>query len=63
MPGSRVIESTSRTSRKVKLSLMGPAFIAAIGYIDPGNFATNIQSGAAYGYTCLLYTSPSPRDS
>ncbi|PKX83327.1 divalent metal cation transporter [Pectobacterium peruviense] len=53
MPGSRVIESTSRTSRKVKLSLMGPAFIAAIGYIDPGNFATNIQSGAAYGYTLL----------
>ncbi|CPR14235.1 Manganese transport protein MntH [Brenneria goodwinii] len=32
---------------------MGPAFIAAIGYIDPGNFATNIQSGAAYGYTLL----------
>ncbi|MDY4315496.1 Nramp family divalent metal transporter [Pectobacterium actinidiae] len=53
MPGSRVIESTSRTSRKIKLSLMGPAFIAAIGYIDPGNFATNIQSGAAYGYTLL----------
>ncbi|AIR69169.1 manganese transport protein MntH [Dickeya fangzhongdai] len=32
---------------------MGPAFIAAIGYIDPGNFATNIQSGAAYGYQLL----------
>ncbi|MEC5318295.1 Nramp family divalent metal transporter [Brenneria populi subsp. brevivirga] len=53
MPSSRVAESASRTSRKVKLSLMGPAFIAAIGYIDPGNFATNIQSGAAYGYTLL----------
>ncbi|MFC3394491.1 Nramp family divalent metal transporter [Brenneria rubrifaciens] len=53
MSGSRVVESTSRTSRKIKLSLMGPAFIAAIGYIDPGNFATNIQSGAAYGYTLL----------
>ncbi|MEH0834128.1 Nramp family divalent metal transporter [Pectobacterium cacticida] len=53
MPGSRAIESTSRTSRKIKLSLMGPAFIAAIGYIDPGNFATNIQSGATYGYTLL----------
>jgi len=51
MPGSRVV--VSRTSRKLKLSLMGPAFIAAIGYIDPGNFATNIQSGAAYGYQLL----------
>jgi hypothetical protein len=27
----------------------GPAFVAAIGYIDPGNYATNIQAGAQYG--------------
>lgn len=53
MPRSRLIETASRTSRKLKLSLMGPAFIAAIGYIDPGNFATNIQLGAAYGYQLL----------
>lgn len=53
MSGSRVVESVGRTSRKLKLSLMGPAFIAAIGYIDPGNFATNIQAGAAYGYQLL----------
>ncbi len=46
-------ESSSRSSRKIKLSLMGPAFIAAIGYIDPGNFATNIQAGASYGYQLL----------
>ncbi|QOW14760.1 divalent metal cation transporter [Yersinia pestis] len=32
---------------------MGPAFIAAIAYIDPGNFATNIQAGATFGYTLL----------
>ncbi|XPE45083.1 hypothetical protein ACNKHV_15130 [Shigella flexneri] len=32
------------------LALMGPAFIAAIGYIDSGNFATNIQAGASFGY-------------
>jgi manganese transport protein len=31
--------------RRMRLALMGPAFIAAIGYIDPGNFATNIQAG------------------
>ncbi|SPZ65169.1 Nramp family divalent metal transporter [Serratia quinivorans] len=53
MLNSRVVETTPRSSRKIKLSLMGPAFIAAIGYIDPGNFATNIQSGASFGYTLL----------
>ncbi|KAA8997761.1 divalent metal cation transporter [Affinibrenneria salicis] len=53
MPDSRVVESRSRASRKMKLSLMGPAFIAAIGYIDPGNFATNIQAGSAYGYQLM----------
>src|SRR4051812_19908944 len=29
---------------------LGPAFVACIAYIDPGNFATNIQGGSAYGY-------------
>lgn len=29
---------------------LGPAFIASIAYIDPGNFASNIQSGAEFGY-------------
>lgn len=55
MLNSRVASSTtsSRSSGKIKLSLMGPAFIAAIGYIDPGNFATNIQAGASFGYTLL----------
>jgi manganese transport protein len=32
---------------------MGPAFIASVAYIDPGNFATNIQGGAQFGYTLL----------
>lgn len=49
----RTVEQTVRGSRKIKFALMGPAFIAAIGYIDPGNFATNIQAGASYGYTLL----------
>lgn len=35
------------------LPFLGPAFIAAIAYVDPGNFATNIQSGAKYGYQLL----------
>ncbi|WP_053144410.1 Nramp family divalent metal transporter [Erwinia billingiae] len=49
----RTVEQTVRGSRKIKFALMGPAFIAAIGYIDPGNFATNIQAGASYGYKLL----------
>jgi len=49
----RAAERTIRSSRKIKFALMGPAFIAAIGYIDPGNFATNIQAGASYGYKLL----------
>ena len=32
------------------LPMLGPAFIACIAYVDPGNFATNIQGGADYGY-------------
>jgi manganese transport protein len=32
---------------------LGPAFVAAVAYVDPGNFATNIASGARYGYALL----------
>ena len=35
------------------LPFLGPAFIASIAYIDPGNYATNIQSGSTYGYNLL----------
>ena len=53
MTNDRVESSSGRAARKLKLALMGPAFIAAIGYIDPGNFATNIQAGASFGYKLL----------
>jgi manganese transport protein len=33
--------------------MLGPAFVAAIAYVDPGNFATNIQGGAQFGYLLL----------
>lgn len=32
------------------LPFLGPAFVAAVAYVDPGNFATNIQGGAQFGY-------------
>jgi manganese transport protein len=33
--------------------MLGPAFVASIAYVDPGNFATNVQGGARYGYLLL----------
>ena len=30
--------------------LLGPAFVTAVAYVDPGNFATNIAAGSIYGY-------------
>jgi manganese transport protein len=32
------------------LAMLGPAFVASVAYVDPGNFATNVQGGAQYGY-------------
>ena len=36
-----------------RLLFAGPAIIASVAYMDPGNYATNIQAGAGYGYTLL----------
>jgi manganese transport protein len=38
---------------RVTLSMLGPAFVAAVAYVDPGNFATNLQGGARFGYELL----------
>jgi manganese transport protein len=38
---------------RATLAMLGPAFVAAIAYVDPGNFATNIQGGAKFGYLLL----------
>ena len=40
----------SKGAIRGRLALLGPAFVAAVAYIDPGNFATNITGGAKYGY-------------
>src|SRR6516165_1584518 len=42
-----------RRGVRAYLALAGPAVIASIAYMDPGNFATNIQAGAKYGYGLL----------
>jgi manganese transport protein len=43
----------SRGRLRETLAILGPAFVACIAYVDPGNFATNIAGGAKYGYLLL----------
>jgi len=42
-----------RRGVRALLSFAGPAVIASVGYMDPGNFATNIRAGSTYGYELL----------
>jgi manganese transport protein len=49
-----VLSGRSRKSLLGRLlPFLGPAFIASIAYMDPGNFAANLQGGAQFGYTLL----------
>jgi manganese transport protein len=43
----------SRGRLRATLAMLGPAFVASVAYVDPGNFATNIQGGAEFGYMLL----------
>ncbi|WP_380171092.1 Nramp family divalent metal transporter [Kineococcus sp. DHX-1] len=43
----------ARPGRAGLLRLLGPAFVAAIAYVDPGNVAANLTAGAGYGYLLL----------
>jgi manganese transport protein len=43
----------ARGRLRATLTMLGPAFVAAVAYVDPGNFATNIQGGARFGYLLL----------
>jgi manganese transport protein len=48
--GERILRGQKRANL---LPFLGPAFIACVAYIDPGNFATNIAAGSKFGYTLL----------
>ncbi|HZC75865.1 MAG TPA: Nramp family divalent metal transporter [Gaiellaceae bacterium] len=43
----------ARGRLRATLIMLGPAFVAAVAYVDPGNFATNIQAGSRFGYLLL----------
>ncbi len=58
--GTGVVRTSSQLERllakgrlRATLTMLGPAFVAAIAYVDPGNFATNISGGAKFGYLLL----------
>ena len=42
-----------RFRRNQMWTYFGPAFVASVAYIDPGNFATNIEGGSRFGYRLL----------
>jgi manganese transport protein len=50
---ARQVLAGRRGGLRAYLAFAGPAVIVSIAYIDPGNFATNIQAGAKYGYSLL----------
>jgi manganese transport protein len=53
-PGPTPLEHMLDRGRlRALLTMLGPAFVAAVAYVDPGNFATNIQGGAKYGYQLM----------
>jgi len=50
---AQAVLAGERAGWRAYLAFAGPAVIASIAYVDPGNFATNIQAGAKYGYELL----------
>jgi manganese transport protein len=60
LPGEAAVARAARRSLRGEarglariMPFLGPAFIAAVAYVDPGNFATNIAGGAKFGYLLL----------
>src|SRR3954447_16590728 len=55
-PGLKTVDEALHRTRFRRLRLLpflGPAFIACVAYLDPGNFATNIAGGSKFGYTLV----------
>jgi manganese transport protein len=50
---SRLETLLQRGRLRATLTMLGPAFVAAVAYVDPGNFATNVTGGARFGYGLL----------
>jgi manganese transport protein len=54
LTGESALEQLERRGPwRARLAILGPAFVASIAYVDPGNFATNVAGGAKFGYLLL----------
>ena len=51
--GSPLERLLARGRLRATLTMLGPAFVAAVAYVDPGNFATNVTAGSKFGYALL----------
>src|SRR5665647_168166 len=49
-PTSTLSHVLARGRFRASLAILGPAFVASVAYVDPGNFATNFAAGAKHGY-------------
>jgi manganese transport protein len=49
-PNSTLSHILSRGKVRGSVAILGPAFVASVAYVDPGNFATNFAAGAKFGY-------------
>src|SRR5580698_4708360 len=49
----RVVIPTTASFWKKLFAFSGPGFLIAVGYMDPGNWATDLAGGAQFGYTLL----------
>src|ERR1700744_4075518 len=53
MPDATSISKAATPLARNAWWYLGPAFVASVAYMDPGNFATNIEGGARFGYELL----------
>lgn len=47
------VDATSRRGWRKLLAFLGPAYLVSVGYMDPGNWATDIAGGSQFGYTLI----------
>ena len=45
--------ATRRTGFRKMLAFFGPAYLVSVGYMDPGNWATDLQGGSRFGYKLI----------
>src|SRR5260370_30040209 len=49
----RTVGVSQRNPFKRLFAFMGPAYLVSVGYMDPGNWATDLEGGARFGYTLI----------